>query len=658
METNRLRFVDLDESFGVKEVAPVTGFTVLKAPRGTAEPIFFPKGSRQDIVARIGAPHKDYPGIQEALDYNDEYNLWISAPPGIIEGKTNTYGGVYATTRGSLESFLTVTDPTLPNFNIYVTAKNAGSPYSAGSTVTSSAGGIVVDNIPVFFSTAVTAVMVSYPSLGNPLITTSLQLSVANGKLTLDSTEVGSLLDDQIIIDGDPSTPALNFENADLVNHLSLNMSKLVVSWVMNIESEVILTLYQTSPRASATEFSLKNVDVRTTVDGFTNPLYNTMTFSFTEDIGILNHQSQNFTLSPVYGAADGQGAPIFIEDILDGNFYIYGKAYKTFADTEDGVSWPQLTGSPKTALTAGTRLITGTMTEQQLASSLMEGWSGVSTNSSLANVALFMNIENTFDALAVFASLRQTTHKFSTFISGLRVSSSSTAAAITALKALNVPKTTGIAVYCNEFLVRETYYGTDYWTVPIGSIGKMLSRIINTKLGGWAPMYTNTGLNIGGQLDKAVKKQKYSFTADQLDELDAASINPIILDIDYGLMITSQKTCQSPQVLTDWSYLGHQMAFDLFKKEIRSAVMIPQIGKPIDGFYMDLRQQQAETILNQRLVGAKAIWADGVVLVHEVNTAETKAANKFVIKIRVKVNPFAEAVELVFNNVGQTSNV
>jgi len=185
-----------------------------------------------------------------------------------------------------------------------------------------------------------------------------------------------------------------------------------------------------------------------------------------------------------------------------------------------------------------------------------------------------------------------------------------------------------------------------------------MLSRIMNLKLGGWAPMYTNTGQNIGGQLDRAVKKQKYTFTADQLDTLDAASINPIIYDIDYGVMITSQRTCQSSQVLTDWSYIGHQMAFDLFKREIRTAVMIPQLGKPIDGFYMDLRKQQAENILNQRLVGAKAIWADGAVLVHEVNSPETKAANKFVIKVRVKVNPFAESVELVFNNVGQTSEV
>jgi hypothetical protein len=217
----------------------------------------------------------------------------------------------------------------------------------------------------------------------------------------------------------------------------------------------------------------------------------------------------------------------------------------------------------------------------------------------------------------------------------------------------------TGLAVYCNEFLIRENFSGTDFWAIPLGSVGKMLCNIMTQKLGGWAPMFTNTSQGIGGVLPGVnIKKQKYTFSADQLDELDRANINPIIFDIYYGVMMTSQKTCQSPQILTDWSFLGHQMAFDMFKKEIRTNVMIPQIGKPIDNFHMDLRKVQAEALLTRRLVGATSIWDSGKVEVQEVNSPETKMANKFIIKIRVKVNPFAEEVELVFNNIGQTSEV
>ena len=658
METNRLRFVDLDESFGIKEVAPITGFTVLKAPRGTTEPIFFPKGSQRDIISRIGAPHKNYPGIQEALDYNAEYNLWISAPPGIKAGQRNYYGGVYVTTRGSLEAFYQVEDPELPSFVAQFVAGNTVSPYSKNSSLSVSGSGLLVDNIPIMTTAAVSGIHIFYPALSGDS-TTVINLTCEAGSIKLDALEVGTISGDSIIIDGDATVPELDFTNTALVNHLSLNLNKVNVLWDMNIENDVIMTLYQTSPRASKTYFRLVNVDTSTVLDGMTNPLYNTMTFSIREDLGISTYQSSSITVSPVYGAVNGQGAALYVEDVLDGNFYIKGKSYKTFADSAEGTVWPTYTTSYRETGSMGYRILVGnTLTSEELSASLMEGWTAVSSNTELAAVSLFMNIENTFEALATFSSLRHSTHSFSTFVSGLKVSSSSAAAAVTALKACSIPKTTGLAVYCNEFLVRESYYGTDYWTIPIGSIGVMLSRIMNLKLGGWAPMYTNTGDGLGGQLSKAVKKQKYTFTADQLDELDAASINPIIYDINYGLMITSQKTCQSPQVLTDWSYIGHQMAFDLFKKEIKTAVMIPQIGKPINGFYMDLRKQQAENILNQRLVGAKAIWADGVVLVHEVNTTETKAANKFVIKIRVKVNPFAEAVELVFNNVGQTSEV
>ena len=122
--------------------------------------------------------------------------------------------------------------------------------------------------------------------------------------------------------------------------------------------------------------------------------------------------------------------------------------------------------------------------------------------------------------------------------------------------------------------------------------------------------------------------------------------------------MMTSQKTAQSALNITDWSFLGHQMSFDLFEAEVRQAVMLPQIGKLIDPYHMQMRKSQTQTLLNKRLTGPTAIWNAGQVYVQEVNTPETMAQNNFMIKVRVQVTPFSEIVTLIFNNVSQTSSV
>lgn len=664
METNRLRFVDIDESAGLQRDTLISGFAVVRGSKGTAEPIYFPAGSEEQILARIGAPSKVYTGIQEVLDYNSRYSVWISSPPGILEGQSNYQGGVYVTTKGSVEAFQAVEDPENPNFLIKATAKNAGSPYSEGSTVSFSVGGFLVEDIPVLPLTGkVKTMKITYPSLADATVLTVCDLTLTGTDIMTTSgspVKVGALTADTITITGNDTYAPLDFEdNTPLTNYLSSILASVVISWEIDIEEDVIMTLYQNSPRNTSTTFSVKEVDLSATIEGQVNPLLGSCKIYLKDSPYGTKTWERTYTLSPVYQAKDGFGSSIYIEDILSGNPYISGKAYKTFSDTEVGVTWPSaaIPGNIN-KITSGNRIITQTLTEGQLSASLLEGWNLISSNSELADVNLFMNVENTVEALAIFASLRGSTHPFSTFISGLKVGASDAAGAVTALKAISTPKLSGLAVYCNEFLVREAYSGTDYWTIPIGSIGKMLCNIMDAKLGGWAPMFTNTGEGLGGQLVKSVKKQKYSFSADQLDTLDAANINPVVLDIYYGLMITSQKTCQSPQLLTDWSFLGHQMAFDLFKKEVKKNVMIPQIGKPINNYYLETRQTQTQAILNRRLIGTTAIWDSGKVIVAEVNTAETKAANKFMIKVRIKVNPFSEEVELIFNNISQADSV
>lgn len=215
-----------------------------------------------------------------------------------------------------------------------------------------------------------------------------------------------------------------------------------------------------------------------------------------------------------------------------------------------------------------------------------------------------------------------------------------------------------GTAQYVGEFLVRDPYTGKKYWCMPIGDVGVNLSRIIEKKLGGWAPMWQNITGGLGGQLARSVLKAKWDFSDNDEKLLDEKGLNPITFTADDGLMIKSQKTTQDPTNVTDWSYLGHTMSFDLFKRDMRDNVMRPQIGKPINEYWMGIRQQQADAIMAKRLSGTQPIWSAGKIDIASVNTDTTKAMRKFCIKATVKVTVFSEKVELTFENVGQLTSV
>lgn len=221
--------------------------------------------------------------------------------------------------------------------------------------------------------------------------------------------------------------------------------------------------------------------------------------------------------------------------------------------------------------------------------------------------------------------------------------------------------------------------YGANYWNIcneglinigngkiisPLtGARALMQARIIENKFGGAAPMFTNTGSPaIGGVLSSiaSISKLRYKYDKDMQSLLDTMNYNPVISDRNYGIMLTGQKTCKAG-ALTDWSYIGHVSAFLNFKREVRKYVMIPQLGKPNNPYYRELRRDQVLNILNRRLEGGNRIWAEGVVdtsTVDGCNDALALKARKFVINVKVKVDIFSEYVELNFTNVDQETEL
>lgn len=212
-------------------------------------------------------------------------------------------------------------------------------------------------------------------------------------------------------------------------------------------------------------------------------------------------------------------------------------------------------------------------------------------------------------------------------------------------------------AQFAGEFQYYDAYTGKSFWMKPIGDVGLMCARIYDFKMGGWAPAWYNYN-DMGGQLPRAVLKARWNFSDSATKIMDEKGINPIVYNADDGLMITSSKTTQDPNNLTDWSYLEHVMAFLLCKRDIRDNVMRQQIKKPIDDYWMGVRQTQVEAILAKRTTGSNKIWTKAICDIAGVNTDITKAARKFIIYVKVKVTPFSEYVELQFENVNQTTNL
>jgi hypothetical protein len=211
-----------------------------------------------------------------------------------------------------------------------------------------------------------------------------------------------------------------------------------------------------------------------------------------------------------------------------------------------------------------------------------------------------------------------------------------------------------GTAQYVGEFMIYDPYTSKKYYVCPIGDVGLNLARIIDKKLGGWAPMWYNVTGGLGGQLGRAVLKAKYDFTDRHTEIFDQKGLNPIVYNPDDGLMIVSQKTTEAPEAPTDWSYLGHSMSFDLCKREIRDNVMRQQIGKPNSPYWQTLRKTQVDAILSKRTTGSQPIWAEGTCDIAGVNTAQVMAQRKFAIRVSVRVYVFSELVELTFVNTAQ----
>lgn len=81
MDTSRIVINTIDNSSTlIEESTTVTGFTVVRAPKGPKTPIKLAAGSVAKIKDIFGESSAEYPELFEVETFNKEYDLWVSAP--------------------------------------------------------------------------------------------------------------------------------------------------------------------------------------------------------------------------------------------------------------------------------------------------------------------------------------------------------------------------------------------------------------------------------------------------------------------------------------------------------------------------------------------------------------------------------------------------
>jgi len=343
--------------------------------------------------------------------------------------------------------------------------------------------------------------------------------------------------------------------------------------------------------------------------------------------------------VSLLVGEKDGFGKFMYIGDVFEDDDYI-----KVTVNSSADVSTNGFVDDASVvAFDKGDRGATPTITEFTV------GWAYFQQ---AANYPADIFMDPTADSgiPSIFDTLRNTYQKYAFYIMSLPMSEDASTA-ITTKDGLSI-NNRGLAFYWNYSKVKDVYSGNVFWTSLIGRIGAKYAQMVNVFNGG-APAWIDENGH-GGQLGSGIIELEYSPTEGDLQLLDEAGINPIASYPGYGVMITSQRTAQSPGNLSDTSWIAHSRLFDYIISNLLSGVLVYQIVKLNDELHRKLAVSKGETLLDPVLSSA---LINDYAIVCDLNNNDdaARAARQFVYDVYIKVTPYSETIKLNFVSVGQS---
>ena len=286
----RLSFNDIDTSQALGVVDSfIRGYMVLKAPKGNALPTYFPRGSANKIISLIGVPSVTYPNIQDALDFNAQYGLYISSPASGSLGYASYYGGVYLTVY-CLFNFDSVSDITSPNYKVALTiggevAKNGLASVNSNLSWISGSGIVIGASagsayIPDWVYDKLSGIRLTYngnnlgsEDLKGKVIDITVDKSFNPAKLKYEGTEIGSITTTNGTHtatlagtqDTSPTSPEILWcaggDSLTIAYFTSyFNSNGITKEWILDLADDTYFYLNQRSPSEIPTNLTISKI--------------------------------------------------------------------------------------------------------------------------------------------------------------------------------------------------------------------------------------------------------------------------------------------------------------------------------------------------------------------------------------------------------------
>lgn len=337
----------------------------------------------------------------------------------------------------------------------------------------------------------------------------------------------------------------------------------------------------------------------------------------------------------------DGFGKNIYIENVLEDNDYLYPVVNTDITDPGsfiDDVEMVELIGNTRSSVSE---------------SELAEGWDYFK-QARQYRAQIFVDTTKDPSIPNIFNTLRSSYQKYSDYIIPLPMGEDVQDAITIKENDFGVANQ-GIKFYWNHGKVRNIRFGSNFWSPLTGRVAQKFAQMQDI-YNGLAPAWIDENGH-GGQLGPGIIEMEFDPSETELELMDDKGINPIIFDPSYGVMITSQRTGQTPTYLTDTSWIAHSRLFDYLIYNITNQVLIQQIVKLNDTPHRQRAESLTNTIVGP-VAGAGLLYDYEVICDETNNTDEMLAQRYFVLDLALRVTPFSERIRFNFVNLGQTTTV
>lgn len=599
-DSYRINVVRNDRSRTTATDIQVKGAMVISAKKGPEVPVYITRKQESRIIDIFGYPNVDNAQVWEAIEFNKEAPIWLSAP----FASNALYGGVIVTKTGSKAFTVGVPDPSAFDLAQVDYREQVG----------------VGDGLVTNFLKTLSLL---------PYVNQSIDILVNGVSINVTASDV-----EPEILTTAPDVGDGTLTRATGAFDFTFTVAPAV--------GDVIEVVYQSDQSANVyfTVFSKSpHID-----DQSIKVTYSADTSLFTVVVNQKDNRNRwkevvNKEVSIEPDTINGFGENVYIEEVFEDDDYIMvidnSLAYSTFTNDANAVAFA--CGSRGSAITSV---------------ELQAGWDYFKLKNKYP-VTIFMDVTSDSSIPAIFDTLRTSYQKYKDYILPLPIGDDWDDA-ITTKQGFSL-NNEGLKIYWNWAKIKNTYFNNKFWTSLIGRVGIKYAQMRDI-FNGLAPSWIDENSH-GGQLGSGIIEMKYDPDEDMLEELDKAGINPIIFDQSYGVMAVSQKTAQSPLTLSDTSYIGHSRLFDFIISNVINNVFVFQITKLNDTEHQEkarsLTQQILDPILGASLLNEAVAKCDD-----ENNNDIVKAERNFVLDIVVKVTPFSEKLTLRFTNIAQTETV